>query len=180
VVERKNQDFLALHWTAASLGIVVTIRAPFYWGILLFAMQACCAQTACAGNSFFGKWIVKDVLCSDCGKRVPAEDGTIIEFTPGQIRNPLAEDCARDPGYSLLNEMSGTQVIARHGKRWPRPVSRVTLKQEKVYYGFVTCGGINLMQMLFISDKRAFYFFEGGIAFDLQRAESTSQPASPH
>jgi hypothetical protein len=143
-------------------------RTGFCWGILILALQMG-AQGQTGTDSYLGKWIVKDALCSDCGRRVPSEKGAIIQFGYTEIRNPLAEDCTHDPGYGLLNEMSGTQVVMRYGKQWPQSVSRAIPKQAKVRYGFLTCGGTNLMQMLFLSDKHAFYFFEGGIAFDLQR-----------
>ncbi len=142
------------------------------WGILLFASQVCAqSPTPRSGNGFFGKWLVKNVFCSNCKDRKPAEIGTILEFTDTYIKNPLGENCIRDPGYSLLNEESGNRVVARYGKQWPRSVIRATLNQERVRYGFFTCGGINLMQVLFISERRGFYFFEGGVAFDLQRLE---------
>jgi hypothetical protein len=150
----------------------MSMRAALYWFALLVMAQTCFAQAG-AVNHLLGKWTVKDVLCSDCGKRVPAERGTVLELTNARIRNPLGGSCHHDPGYDLVKEMTGAQVIADYGKRWPRSVTREIPKEDKIRYGFITCGGINLMQMLFLSDTRAFYFFEGGIVFDLQRDESS-------
>jgi len=152
----------------------MTIRAKFCFCILIFTLQMCCAQSPSATGSFLGRWVVKDVWCSECGKRLPSEKGAVIQFTPTEVRNPLAENCTRDPGYGLLSEMSGTEVIASYGRQWPQSVSRAVPKEEKVRYGVITCGGINLMQMLFLSDRRAFYFFEGGVVFDLQRTDPNS------
>jgi len=148
------------------------IRASLsFTTILLAVMQPCWAGTPAAKSCVFGKWIVKDVLCSSCGKRVPAEKGTLLEFSNAQIRNPLSENCTNDPGYGLLNEMSGKQVIVRFGRKWPQTTKDAARRYEKIHYGFITCNGINLMQMLFLSDKRAFYFFEGGIVFDLEHVD---------
>lgn len=153
------------------------LRISLSMSILLAALQTLCAQTPNASSGFFGSWIVKDVLCSDCGERILTEKGTVIELARTRIRNALGEDCPRDPGYDSLKEMSGREVIARYGKRWPRPVKRAALKHEKVRYGFITCGGVNLMQILFVSDERAFYFFEGGIAFELFLETFRGQPS---
>lgn len=149
-------------------------RPSLGWATLIFTLQVCAQNPTTA---YLGKWVVKDVLCSDCGKRLPAEKNARIEFSSAFIRNPLAEDCTRDPGYSLLNGLSGAEVVRRYGSEWPGAVRRAIPKQGRVHYGFITCGGINLMQMLFVSDKRSFYFFEGGVIFDLQRVyDPDSQP----
>ena len=40
-----------------------------------------------------------------------------------------------------------------------------------ILYGFVTCGGINYMQIALVSSDAAFYFLEGNIALALTRVK---------
>jgi hypothetical protein len=136
--------------------------------LLVCSLQLCCAQTSSSKIQYLGTWVVQDVLCSNC-KRVPVEKGTVIELGANQILNPLSENCVHEPGYGLLREMAAEELLAHSGRDWPGSVKQAIRGQRRVLYGFVTCEGINLMQLLFLSDQRAFYFFEGGLMFDLRR-----------
>jgi hypothetical protein len=142
--------------------------------LCLLLLLACLCPAQSPSNSstdLLGKWTVANVLCTDCANRTPSEKGSVLEFAPSFIHNPLSEDCKADPDYSRLEPMSGARAVTHHGKHWPQGLRHVASKQSKVRYGFITCGGINLMQVLALSNQRAFYFFEGGIVFDLRRPD---------
>lgn len=119
-------------------------------------------------DTVFGDWKVVNVICSNCGERIPEEKGIVIKFRQDQIINPLSESCRDELSYNLLKELPGKQAISDFGRPWPLAVRNTVDRQSKVFYGFITCRGMNLMQILFVSDERAFYFFEGEIVFDLR------------
>lgn len=128
--------------------------------------------------SLLGQWRVQDVMCSDCGKRLPTEKGSKIEFSSSKIRNPVSDDCDASPGYKLLQATTGQSLFARKGKQWPTAVAQAVRNSRTVRYGFVTCNGGNYMQVAIINDKQAYYFYEGGVVFELRRA-ATSGKGTP-
>ena len=116
-----------------------------------------------------GTWEVSGIACADCEGRKPVEVGTILELGAAGIRNPLYGDCEARPGYSLLNQVSSKDLLSRSGIAWPVRIQQISKKQTTLLYGFVTCDGINYMQMLFFSPHSAAYFYEGGLVFLLSR-----------
>ena len=50
------------------------------------------------------------------------------------------------PGLELVKEAPSNQVLAELGARWPQPVHDA-VAVHTILYGFVTCGGINYMQI---------------------------------
>ncbi|MGD0509289.1 MAG: hypothetical protein ABSA27_15925 [Terriglobales bacterium] len=123
----------------------------------------------------YGSWRVSDVLCADCGNRVPAEKGTTIQLGESKIVNPLSDNCAEAPGYNLLKKITARELLTGAGKSWPEAAKQRLQKRQKVLYGFVTCGGGNYMQVAFLSVDEGFYFFEGNLVFLLRHTHTAAQ-----
>jgi hypothetical protein len=128
----------------------------------------------------YGNWTVSDVLCADCGNRVPAEKGKVIHLGESKIVNPLSDNCQDTPGYNLLKEVNSHELLSSTGKSWPEPAKQRLQKRQKVLYGFVTCGGGNYMQVAFTSADKGFYFFEGNLVFALQHTHAPAQKRQPN
>jgi hypothetical protein len=129
--------------------------------------------TGLAVDDILGAWEVSDVVCSECGDRIPEEKGTIISLGRDRIANPLSEDCVDSVGYDLLEILPSKVFLKRIRAQWPALANRRRNLSKTVLYGFVTCGHINNMQIAFLSKDTAVYFYEGGIAFMLRRARQT-------
>lgn len=127
------------------------------------------AAAPAADSDIGGIWRVSRYFCSDCGTRAFKEFGAAIQFTGQDITNPISDNCAAHPDYTLLREVSTKKLLTSEGKSWPTSFRRALVAHSKVRYGFITCGGINYMQLLVATPKRSFYFFEGGIVFELDR-----------
>jgi len=128
----------------------------------------------------YGNWKVSDVLCADCGNRVPTEKGTEIFLGESKITNPLSDNCEETPGYKLLREVDSRELLNGNGKSWPDAAKQRLQKRQKVLYGFVTCGGGNYMQVAFLSVDEGFYFLEGGIVFVLRHSPANAQNRRPN
>jgi hypothetical protein len=133
----------------------------------------CLSATALAQNAtkrnILGTWKVSEVLCSDCGARKPAEIGASIELAADRIVNPLYGNCDAKPGYDLLKEMSGKDLLTGPAKHWPLAGRRKISSTKTTLYGYVTCDGGNYMQVAFLSNSTALYVYEGGILFVLRQ-----------
>lgn len=116
-----------------------------------------------------GDWQVSDVLCSGCQDRSPSEKGTIIRLNSESITNPLSDDCKGKPGYNLLKTIPWKTFLKLTRSEWPDIGQQQGDPQKEVLYGFITCNGINHMQIAFLSDNTAVYLYEGGLAFVLRR-----------
>ncbi len=142
---------------------------------LIIAMVVLAAFIGCAEGGTInivgvqGTWEVSGIACTDCEGRKPVEVGTILELGEASIRNPLYGDCKARPGYSLINQVSSKDLLSKSGIAWPVGIQQISKKQTTVLYGFVTCDGINYMQVLFFSPHNAAYFYEGGLVFLLSR-----------
>lgn len=134
-------------------------------GLLAFAI-ACAPRIT--GPSVYGTWRVADVLCTGCDHRVPAERGTVIRFGKNAVANPLAGNCDSGADYHLLRRAAGPTLSGALGRPWPDSIQRIVAGRTTAIGGFITCGGVNYMQVVFISEHTAFYLYEGGIVFVLE------------
>ena len=137
--------------------------------VVLAGCIACAHGAALTIASVQGTWEIAEMACTDCESRKPAEIGTVLELGEKSIRNPLYGDCEAQPGYGLLKHVRSRDLLSKSGMTWPVRVQQVSKQQANVLYGFVTCEGINYMQMLFFSPHSAAYFYEGGLVFLLSR-----------
>ena len=161
------------------------MKARSCLSLLLLSFSCCLLGNACRAEEkptqekrnqekpgeekILGAWEVSDVLCSGCEGRTPSEKGTIINFEKNRIANPLYESCAAKAGYDFIRETPAGKVIAERGQDWPEPVKSKLVAGGNILYGFATCDGMNFMQLAFLPDNTAFYFYEGGIVLQMQR-----------
>jgi hypothetical protein len=152
--------------------------------IRVFVVQLLLLGTKSVGQinvqHIYGNWRVSDVLCADCGNRVPAEKGTIIYLGESKIVNPLSDNCPEAPGYNLLKQVSARELLTGAGKSWPEAAKQRLRKRQRVLYGFVTCGGGNYMQAAFLSVDESLYFLEGNIVFLLHHTHTAAQKFQPN
>jgi hypothetical protein len=127
------------------------------------------ADELAAISEIRGSWKISHFFCSGCGARTFHEKGMTIQFADQRITDPTGDNCTANPDYRMLNEVSTKKILANEGKSWPTSFRRTLAALSTVRYGFVTCGGINYMQLIVATPKTAFYFFEGGIVFELER-----------
>lgn len=87
----------------------------------------------------------------------------MLVFDNNRISNPITGDCDRDPGYSDIATRPAHEIASSTGL----PSAAKTLFEDSasIQYGFVTCGGINFLQVAILPDDRALFFGEGGTIF---------------
>jgi hypothetical protein len=137
--------------------------------LLLLPVLSTCAAPAFSTEDIYGSWRVAQVICVGCSGPVLALDNKIIEIGRQRIVNPAGDECQMSPGMDLLQERTSSEVLAGGGAAWPRAVRDAVAAHRRVLFGFITCGGINYMQILFVSRDAGFYFLEGNTALALTR-----------
>src|SRR5262245_45253503 len=148
--------------------IMATVRTVIAVCTLAIASSVHAANLAV--EDVLGAWQVSDVICSGCQDRRSEEKGTIVRLQADRIDNPLSEDCANAPAYSLLEIVSSKVFLKRVQASWPALGKQRKSLGKTVLYGFITCAGINYMQIAFLSKETAWYPYEGGLVFVLRRA----------
>ena len=166
-------DELVQRWNEESSGNI-----PFVWikllrffivSIFAFTISLCTQASEINAKNIVGTWRVSDVICANWEDRLPQEKGTVIELRDDRVVNPLSENCSTNPGYDLLKRVPSKFFVRQHKKTWPAIVKEQPLTEKNVLYGFITCDGGNLMQIAFLSQETALYFYEGGLLFVLKR-----------
>ncbi len=109
--------------------------------------------------------------CDDCNGRKFTEEGAKLFFSGEKISNPLGDNCDSEPAFSGIKPARAASLLAGPGKRWPVEIRHGLAGNSNLHYGFVTCGGLNYMQLLVLSPRQMLYFFEGGEVFTLIRSE---------
>jgi hypothetical protein len=130
-----------------------------------------CANAKLSAEQLYGSWRVAEVICSACGGPVLLLKNKVIEIGKQHIVNPAGDDCQNSPGLDLVEVTQPNQVLAGLGAGWPQPVRDARAFHKRILYGFVTCGGINYMQIALVSSDAAVYFLEGNIALTLTRVK---------
>jgi hypothetical protein len=138
--------------------------------LALVALPACATPTLSA-DKLYGSWRVAEVICQACGGPVLSLKNKVIEIDKNRVVNPSGDNCQGSPGLDLVKEMQSTQVLAGVGTSWPKPVRDAVADHTRIFYGFITCGDINYMQIALVSSDAAFYFMEGDIALALTRVK---------
>jgi|GEM_PF-2874168 len=135
----------------------------FVASIFVFTISLRAQSSEINAKNIFGTWRVSDVICTNCEDRLPQEKGTVIELMPDRVVNPLSENCSASADYNLLKKVPSKTFVKQHKKVWPAIVKAQRLMKKNVLYGFITCDGGNLMQIAFLSQETALYFYEGGL-----------------
>jgi len=122
-----------------------------------------------AVEDVLGAWHVSDVICSQCQDRRNEEKGATVRLQTDRIENPLSGDCTDTPAYGRLETVSSKTFLKQVKSSWPALGKQRKSLSKTVLYGFITCGGINYMQIAFLSKDTAWYPYEGGLVFVLRR-----------
>lgn len=93
----------------------------------------------------------------------------VIKIDKWRIVNPADDDCQMAPGMEFVKERASAEVLVGPGVAWPRSVHDAVALHPRILFGFITCGGINYMQVAFVSPDAGFYFPEGDTALALTR-----------
>ena len=134
-----------------------------------FAIASSVHAASLAVEDVLGAWQVSDVICSGCQDRTSDEKGIVVRLQADRIDNPLSENCVDTPGYGLLETVPSKLFLKRIQGSWPALGKQKKSLGKTVLYGFITCGGINYLQIAFLSKETAWYPYEGGLVFILRR-----------
>jgi hypothetical protein len=136
--------------------------------VILSALPAC-ATAELSADQLYGSWRVTQVICSACGGPVLSLKNKVIDIDHDHILNPSGDNCQSAPGLELLKKIHANEALSGPGAGWPGPVHDAVVARTTILYGFVTCEGINYMQVVLVSSDAAFYFLEGNVALELTR-----------
>ena len=129
-----------------------------------------CSAGRLSTLQIYGSWKVAEVLCSGCGGPVLSLKGRLIEIGKQHAINPAGDDCEGTVSTQFVREVDVRHILAVPGTRWPASVRDAAGAKPKILYGFLTCNGVNYMQIALISPDSAYYFLEGGVTLALSRA----------
>ncbi len=135
------------------------------------AVLSGCSAARLSTGQIYGSWRVAEVLCSGCGGPVLSLKGRLIEIGKQHATNPAGDDCEGTLNPQFIREVDVRGMLAGPGTPWPAGVRDTAGARQKILYGFLTCNGVNYMQIALISPDSAYYFLEGGVTLALSRVK---------
>jgi hypothetical protein len=145
------------------------VRAFVVLVLALTPLISTCAAAMLSTNQLYGSWRVTEVVCEGCSGPVLSLKNKIIQIEHGGIVNPAGDACQAPTGLQFIKEIASTELLAGLGITWPRVVHDAVAAHPTVFYGFISCGGLNYMQVALVSSDTAFYFVEGQAILALTR-----------
>lgn len=139
--------------------------------LILVPLTSTCTAATLSANQLYGSWRVSEVLCTGCSGPVLSLKNKIIQIKRGGVVNPAGDDCQAPPGFKFIKAIGSGELLAGPGGAWPSVVRDGVAARPKVLYGFLTCRGINYMQVLLISPDAVFYMVEEQEILVLKRAK---------
>jgi hypothetical protein len=120
-----------------------------------------------AAKSIIGTWKIESDFHENgkAGSLLPV--GSLLEFSKENIRDPVTEDCPRNPDYSHFESDDATRFFHQH------PAIKAHLPNDtalgSVRTGIVVCDGGNWRMLTLIGDDVMIYYQEGNEMAVLQR-----------
>jgi hypothetical protein len=139
--------------------------------LVLAPLISTCGAATLSVNQLYGSWRVAEVVCGECSGPVLLLKNKVIQVEKRRIVNPAGDDCQAPPGLQFIKERASKELLAGPGTAWPLVVQDAVAAHPTVLYGFVTCSGINYMQIALISSDAAFYVVEGQTVLKLRRVK---------
>jgi hypothetical protein len=133
--------------------------------VLATSLAACSRSVQDPADLLQGNWKVARVLCDGCSGPVLAEAGKVVTFHKDRITNPTTGDCEGNPGYTNLRSTPAADVASRAGSTLPQEAKTLLPGTGFVQYGFVTCNGVNYLQLAVLPGDQALFFEEGPVVF---------------
>ncbi|HLJ15031.1 MAG TPA: hypothetical protein VKV15_11080 [Bryobacteraceae bacterium] len=145
----------------------------FGWTVSLVTAAVLCACSAArlSTEQIYGSWRVAEVLCSGCAGPVLSLKGKLIEIGKEHVVNPVGDDCEGTLNSQFIKQINFRRALMGVGRTWPTAVREALAAKPKILYGFLTCNGVNYMQIALTSPDSAYYFEEDGVTLALARAK---------